>query len=110
MSNENLSAAGDTAASHDEQAAPSTAPEAEASLQGQVEASATETTDEPKKVNKVQQRINQLTRERYDARQETADLRKQVEELKSNQKPVEPKQPTVNAPKEDDFDSDELDS
>ena len=101
MSNEDLSAAGDTAASHDEQAAPSTAPEAEASLQGQAEASATETTDEPKKVNKVQQRINQLTREKYEQTQENATLKARLDKLEQ----VAPVAKTIErvAPNEDDF-------
>jgi type IV secretory pathway VirB10-like protein len=56
---------------------------------------------EPKKVNKVQERINQLTREKYEARQEAAALEARIKELESN-KPVT-KEPEVVAPKEDDF-------
>jgi hypothetical protein len=89
--------------SHDVNAAPSTAPEAEVKPQGQAEVSATETPEEPKPVNKVQQRINQLTREKYEQRQENADLKARLDKLEQ----VKPEVPTEArvAPNEDDFDS-----
>ncbi|MBL4664259.1 MAG: hypothetical protein JKY22_12075 [Flavobacteriaceae bacterium] len=58
---------------------------------------------EPKKVNKVQERINQLTREKYEARQETAALEERIKQLETN-KPVT-KEPEIVAPNEDDFDN-----
>jgi hypothetical protein len=57
--------------------------------------------EEPKKVNKVQERINQLTREKYEARQETAALEQRIRDLEAN-KP-ESKEPELIAPQEDDF-------
>jgi len=90
--------------SHDVNAAPSTAPEAEVKpVEGGTEASATETPEEPKKVNKVQERINQLTREKHQQRQENADLKAQLEAAQQA-KPQE-KTPERVAPNEDDFDS-----
>ena len=84
----------------DVNAEPSTAPEVEATQEA--EASATETPDEPKKANKVQERINKLTREKHEQRQENADLKKRLEALES--KPAEVKDELV-APKEDSFDN-----
>ena len=104
MSEENLPGEIQNTPSHDEQAAPSTAPEAEAKPQGQSEASATETTDEPKKVNKVQQRINQLTREKYEQNQENAALKARLDKLEAGKAP-ETKVPELVAPNEDDFDT-----
>lgn len=103
MSKENLPVEGDTTASHDEQAVPSAAPEAQAQPQGQAEASATENTDEPKKVNKVQQRINQLTREKYEQSQENAELKARLDKLEQVKPIVEA--PKLVAPNEDDFDT-----
>ena len=57
---------------------------------------------EPKKVNKVQERINQLTREKYEARQETAALEARIKQLETST-PVT-KEPEIAAPNEDDFD------
>ena len=84
----------------DVNAEPSTAPEVEATQEAK--ANATETPDEPKKANKVQERINKLTREKHEQRQENADLKKRLEALES--KPAEVKDELV-APKEDSFDS-----
>ena len=56
---------------------------------------------EPKKVNKVQERINQLTREKYEARQETAALEARIKQLETSTPAI--KEPEVVAPKEDDF-------
>lgn len=90
--------------SHDVNAESSTAPEAEVKpVEGQTEASATETPEEPKPVNKVQQRINQLTREKYEQRQENANLKARLDQLE--QVTPEVKTPDRVAPNEDDFDS-----
>lgn len=90
--------------SHDEQAASSTAPEAEVKpVEGGAEASATETPEEPKKVNKVQERINQLTRKNHEEKQRNADLEARLAAIEAN-KPQE-KAPELVAPNEDDFDS-----
>ncbi len=90
--------------SHDVNAAPSPAPEAEAKpVEGGAEASATETPEEPKKVNKVQERINQLTREKHQQRQENADLKARLEALEQAKPEVKPQERV--APNEDDFDS-----
>ena len=89
--------------SHDEQAAPSTAPEAKVKPQGQAEAGATEIPEEPKKVNKVQQRINQLTREKHEQSQENADLKARLEKLEAVKPEVNPEVRV--APNEDDFDT-----
>jgi hypothetical protein len=59
--------------------------------------------EEPKK-NGVQKRINQLTRERYEAKQRADELEKRLSELES--KPKEVTTETKVAPKEDDFDTD----
>lgn len=102
MSEENNNAADDNAISSPAQV--TEAPAVEKTVDAEV--SATETTEEPKKVNKVQTRINQLTRERYEAKQETDGLRKKVAQLEANQKPEAPSQPDIKAPNEDDFDTD----
>jgi hypothetical protein len=104
MSTEDLPGEIDKTPSHDDKAAPSTAPEAEVKpVEGGAEASATETPDEPKPVNKVQQRINQLTREKYEQRQEIAELRAKFD--KFEQAKPEVKAEALVAPNEDDFDS-----
>jgi hypothetical protein len=87
----------------DEIVEPSPTPEADPKPEGQEEASATETPEEPKKPNKVQERINQLTREKYEERQKTAELEKRVKELESQTKPTEESELVV--PKEDDFEN-----
>ena len=92
------------APSHDEQAAPSPAPEAEAKLEGQADASATDKPEEAKKPNKVQERINQLTREKYEQRQENAELKARLDKLEAGKTP-ETEAPKLVAPDEDDFDS-----
>jgi|TARA_R100000501_G_C2617596_1_gene111082 hypothetical protein len=78
----------ENASGHDENVESSTTPEA-----------VTETTEEPKK-NKVQERINQLTRKNHEERQRTAELESRIKELES--KAVQPK-PEIVVPKEDDF-------
>jgi len=92
-------------ASHDDTAAPSPAPEVEANaLQADVDTSATETPEEPKKVNKVQERINQLTREKHETRQENADLRARLDKLEAG---PAVKAPDLVAPDPDKFDTDQ---
>lgn len=89
--------------SHDDKAAPSTAPGAEA--QQQAEASVTETQDQSKKTaNPVQPRINQLTRKVHDTNQENEALRARIAEFEQA-KPVEVKTEVKAAPNEDDFDT-----
>lgn len=90
--------------SHDEKAESSTVPETE----GQpAEGSATEQPEKqegsaPEKPNKVQERINQLTREKYEAKQKNADLEARLKTLESNA--AKPPEPEVKAaPKEDSF-------
>lgn len=86
-------------ASHDEIVESSTTPEVQSTP---AESSAAETPEEPKKVNKVQERINQLTREKYEARQENAALAERIKALEADPKPL--KAPEVKAaPNEDDF-------
>ena len=94
---------GDNTPSLDVNAESSPAPEAEAQPEGQVEASSTETPIESKKPNKVQERINQLTREKHEARQKNADLEKRLADLESKPKHVE--EVKLAAPKEDDFEN-----
>ena len=92
-------------ASHDDNAAPSTAPEVEPNaLQAEVDTSAAETPEEPKKVNKVQERINQLTREKHEQRQENADLRARLEKIEAG---PAVKAPDLVAPDPDKFDTDQ---
>jgi len=89
--------------SHDDKAAPSTAPGAEA--QQQAEASATETQDQSKKTaNPVQPRINQLTRKVHDTNQENEALRARIAEFEQA-KPAEVKTEVKVAPSEDDFET-----
>lgn len=88
--------------SHDENADSSTAPVVEAKPEGGAETSATETTEPPKK-NRFQERINQLTQERFKERQENADLKARLDKLEQV-KPEVTTEPRV-APNEDDFDS-----
>jgi len=82
----------------DETVAPSTTTEAE------VKTEATEKPEEAKKPNKVQERINQLTREKYEARQKNTELEERLKALES--KTVETKEPDLVAPNEDSFDDD----
>jgi len=89
--------------SHDEKAAPSPATEAEVKPQGQAEASATEKPEEPKKVNKVQERINQLTRDKRERDLENAALKERLDKLEQAKPEVKPVERV--APSEDDFDT-----
>jgi chromosome segregation ATPase len=84
---------------HDDNAAPSVAPEAETE---QVEASAAENTEAPKKRNGVQERINKLTTKNYEERQRNAQLEERIKTLESSQ-PATPAKPDLAAPNEDDF-------
>ncbi len=86
--------------SHDENADPSTATEANT----EVEASATESTEEVKKPNRVQERINQLTTKNYEEKQKNAALEERIKNLESSQ-PAKPATPDLAAPNEDDFDT-----
>ena len=92
--------------SQDDNAVSSPAPEiidTTAEVKPDVEVSATETPEEVKKPNPVQERINKLTREKYEARQETAALEERLKILEANQpKPIS-KNADVTAPKENDF-------
>jgi len=97
MSTEDLPGEIDTTPSHDANAESSTAPGADTN----VEASATETPE--KKPNRVQERINQLTREKHEQRQENTDLKARLEALE--QAKPEVKTEARVAPNEDDFDS-----
>lgn len=96
--------------SYDENVESSTTTEAKVETEGQpqgqpegeTEASATET-PEAKKPNKVQERINQLTREKHEAKQKNADLEKRLQALES--KPAEVKEEPLVAPKEDSYEN-----
>jgi len=88
-------------ASHDEQAAPSTAPEAQSQTAESSAAETPQVEEKSEKPNKVQERINQLTREKYELRQANADLDQRLKNLE-NPAPTENK-PVPVAPKEDDF-------
>ena len=90
--------------SHDDNAAPSTAPEAE-SNELNAEASATEKTDQPEKKDRFQSRINQLTTKNFEERQRSATLEARDKEIEYN-KPAEPK-PDLVAPNPDTFDTDQ---
>lgn len=79
----------------------SPAPEAEAPKEA--EASVAETPEGDKKPNRVQERINQLTREKYEERQKREELESRLKKLESNV-PQEPKA-ELKAPKEDDFEN-----
>ena len=89
--------------SHDVNADSSAAPVVETKPEGGVETSATETPVEEKKPNRVQERINQLTREKHEQRQENANLKARLEALE--QAKPEVKTEARVAPNEDDFDS-----
>lgn len=91
----------ENAPSHDDNTDSSTVTEANATNETGAEASATEKTEQVKKANPVQERINQLTREKYEARQETAALEQRIKDLETRK--VEEVKPKVVAPKEDDF-------
>jgi len=88
------------ALSHDDNADSSTVTEANTS----VEASATEGTEEAKKPNRVQERINQLTTKNYEEKQKNAALEERIKNLESSQ-PATPANTDLVAPNEDDFDS-----
>ena len=95
---EDLQEQSEEAPSHDETVESSTTPEAP---NEPTEGSEAQPIPEAKKVNKVQERINQLTREKYEARQETAALEERIKQLETKG-PAETK-PEIVAPKEDDF-------
>ena len=90
---------------HDDNAVPSPAPEViDTSAQPEIEvASAAETPEGVKKPNPVQERINKLVRERYEAKQETAALEARLKVLESNQpKPSKPGE-AAKAPQEHEY-------
>tara|TARA_R110002126_G_scaffold101189_12_gene233204 strand:- start:731 stop:1558 length:828 start_codon:yes stop_codon:yes gene_type:complete len=90
---------------HDDNAVPSPAPEViDTSVKPEIEvASAAETPEGVKKPNPVQERINKLTREKYEARQETAALEARLKVLESNQpKPSKPGE-AAKAPQEHEY-------
>lgn len=89
----------ENAPSHDENAESSPAQEATVET---TEASEAESTEAPKKSNGVQDRINQLTREKYEARQEKAELEARLKALEESKPEV--KTPELVAPNEDDYD------
>ena len=90
--------------SHDDTTAdPSPAPKVEAKPEGEIEASATETPEEVKKPNKVQERINQLTREKYEQRQENEQLKARLDKLEKAPPVVKT---DLVVPDPDDFDTD----
>lgn len=95
---------GDNTPSHDETVAPSTTPEAEAETKIEAEGSVAEESGQVKKPNKVQERINQLTREKHEARQKNAELEQRLKSLET--KNAETKEPELVVPLEDSFDSD----
>lgn len=104
MSEDNLSGEIQNTPSHDENAASSTAPVANTKPEGQVEAGATEQAEAPKKSNRFQQRINQLTQKGHETQQENVELRARLEKLEAA--PAAPATPETRvAPNEDDFDS-----
>lgn len=101
MSND-LSGEIENTPSLDENVESSTTPEVEVESVEDAETSATETPEEPKKANKVQERINQLTREKYEERQKNAELEARLAKLEaSNSQAPEPE---IIAPKEEDYD------
>lgn len=84
-------------------AAPSPATDTETPPDGDVKVDAAETPPvEPKKPNKVQERINQLTREKYEQKQENAELRERLDKLENA--PKTPAESVITAPREEDFD------
>lgn len=91
----------ENAQSHDDNAESSPAPETEA-LEN-AEASATDTPEEAKKPNPVQERINKLTREKYEARQKAEELEQRLKDIEA--KIPAQKTQELAIPKEDDFDS-----
>jgi hypothetical protein len=101
---EDLTGGIDNTPSHDDKAAPSPAPGAEANTQVAAEASATETQDQAKKTaNPVQPRINQLIREKHEQSQENAALKARLDKLEQVAPEVKPVERV--APNEDDFES-----
>ena len=94
------------APSHDENVDSSTTTEADATNETGAETSAAETTEQVKKPNPVQERINQLTREKYEARQQTAAMEERIKELEAKQ-PKQKQAEVQKAPNEDDFDTHE---
>ncbi len=77
--------------------------EANTEVTTEVEASVAETHEEDKKPNRVQERINQLTREKYEEKQKREELEQRLRDLESNKPEVV--RPNLAAPNEDDFDS-----
>lgn len=89
-------------ASHDEQIAESSpAPEAETNS---LESDSAAETHEEKKPNRVQERINQLTREKYEERQRVEELERRLKELETKAPEPTKAEPKA-APKEDDYSS-----
>ena len=97
---EDQSAEIENTASQDEIVESSTTTETEVNID---DSSAAETPEEAKKPNKVQERINQLTREKYEERQKRAELEKRLEALES--KPAQEEKTVIAAPNEEDFDN-----
>ncbi|MEE9304297.1 MAG: hypothetical protein V3U84_11005 [Thiotrichaceae bacterium] len=87
---------------HDDSAEPSPAPEA---VDNEVveDSSAAETPEQVKKPSKVQERINQLTREKHAERTKNAELEERLKALES--KPAAEEKEVKATPKEDDFDN-----
>lgn len=90
--------------SHDDNADPSPAPEAEVKTDVETEASAPEQPTEPKKDGGFQKRINQLTRDKHEGRQREAELEDRIKKLESAPKQAEP---DLVAPDPDKFDTDQ---
>ena len=91
--------------SHDDNAAPSPAPEVEATVSTEAEASATEKT-EPHKKDGFQNRINQLTAKNYESEQRNVELEARLKALES--KPAAAaEEPDLVAPSPDNFDTDQ---
>jgi len=105
LSEEDLSGEIQNTPSHDENAVPSTAPVAETKPEGQVEADATDQTETPKKDNRFQKRINQLTQKSHDKDLRIQDLEARLGKVEAIKPEVKPEVRV--APSEDDFDTQE---
>jgi hypothetical protein len=90
--------------SHDDNAASSPAPEVEVAATTETETSVAEKTDEPKKPDRFQTRINQLTTKNHEAEQRNAELEARLKALEA--KPVVEESSLV-APNPDEFDTDQ---
>lgn len=101
MSEEDLPGEIEETPSPDANVESSTTPEADEKAKGQPEAGATETP--VKKVNKVQERINQLTRKNYDQKHENEDLKARLLKLEQEPPKIAEAPVTRVAPNEDDF-------